>query len=117
MLLQFEVLRHATLLLQTPTERDATQIPLQVIRPLVIGTRELGSVAEVPAIELHPAMSTAVDNNVNATFFIARNHHRFVANDTALEIAKLRNFCSQSNVTPARPPEDPLLFALVDFWI
>src|SRR5262249_31438093 len=57
---RIEVCGHAALLLHAAPERNADQITLQVVCPLVIRAHELGDVAEVALAELHAAVCAAV---------------------------------------------------------
>ena len=115
--LRVEIVRHAALLFHAAPKRHADQVALQVIGPLVVGTHELGGVAKMLLAELHAAVGAAVLKHIDGTVFIARDHHRLVADKGALIVARIRDLGFQGHISPARAAKNALLFAFVDLRI
>src|SRR5262245_54213196 len=116
-LLQREVSWHPALLLDATAKWYTDKVALQVVRPLVVGTHELGGMTEVRLTELDTAMCAAILDDVEATSLIAHHDHRLIADDGALEAGRRRDRGSKLHVGAAAPAEDPLLLALIDLCV
>src|SRR5262249_25967492 len=117
MVLRVEVGGHAALLLQAAPERHADQVALEVVRPLMVGTRELGRVAEMPLAELHAAVRAAVLERVQGAVAIADDDPRLLADERALVVARTWDLGLERHVVPAAPAEDPRLLPRVDLRV
>src|SRR5712672_3380907 len=115
--LRIEVRGHAALLLHAAPERDPDQIALQVVGPLVIGTHELGRVAEMLLTELHTPVGAAVLHDIDRAFLVAHHHDRLLADEGALEIAGTRQLRFERYIAPARTGEDALLLPSINLRV
>ena len=116
-MLRVKVIGHAALLFHAAPEWHADEVALEVVCPLVVGAHELGRVAQVLLAELHTAVGAAVLDDVDAALFIARHHHRLVADEGALVVAGVGDFGLERDISPALAAKNTLLLALVDFRV
>ncbi len=62
-------------------------------------------------------MGAAVDHRMDLTLLIPGHDDRRFADDCCAIVARLRDFDVETNIIPGTPPENPILFQLVDFRI
>src|SRR5690606_6190191 len=86
---------------------------LQAVVPLMVRADQLFLVARTLATELHAAMRTDVFNDVDATLEVARHDHRALADDRALEVARLGYLSLQAHIAPVVVIEKTLELFLV----
>src|SRR5215211_5757759 len=114
MVLQLEIVRHSALLAHAAPIRHAEELARQVVVPLVIRTLEALRVTEVGLAELHAAMRASIFDDVDRAVLVADHDDLALADECALEVARVRNLDGQSDVTPVRSVEEPLELARVE---
>src|SRR5262252_1744801 len=95
---------HAALPLDPALERDAGQLPGQIIGPPVVDAAELFHIA---------ALRAAIDHRVDPAFVVSRDDDRGLANRRCDIIAWIGNLGCETEEIPGRALEDPLLLDLV----
>src|SRR6202012_5188073 len=114
--LVLEVLRHAAELVDTALERDALEIALEIVGPLVIRANELGIVASRMAAEFGATMRAAVLEYMDGAVFGARDDDRCRSDVRALEVAAIGDFRFERNEVPGMSMENPLDLAGIDLF-
>ncbi|MNL15343.1 hypothetical protein D3C87_1363240 [compost metagenome] len=109
-----EVRRHATDLVDAALERNALQVSLEVVRPLVVGADELLRIALAGATELSAAMGAAVLEDGDRVVLRANDHDGRGADVTALVVARVGNLRFQGDKVPGVPPKDALDLLVID---
>src|SRR5205823_12748694 len=90
MLCTAKIGRHATAVLEAAVKRHPTQAPLQVVSPLMVGTREAFDLPPGRPAQLHATVRTAVDEDVHCPVLIPDHDDGSVANGRLLKISRLR---------------------------
>src|ERR1700712_3642245 len=125
MLRGLEIGRHAAVhlavLLDAAAEGNALQVALQRVIPLVVGTGKAAVLAVAVALsaELHAAVGADVLDDIDAALGVAHHDDRALADDSALEVAGIRDFRFQADVAPVLAVEEAFEFlaVLVGFGI
>ena len=96
------------------SERNAGEIALKIVRPLMIGADEFFDVATELATEFRGAMRTAVLDDIDRAVVRAHDDHRRRPDIGADEVAGLGHFAFQSDVVPGAAVKNLLDLALID---
>jgi len=104
----------AALALEPFAKRHPREIPLQVIRPLMIDALKRRPIASDLAADQGPAMRTPVHHRVKLAFAVPTHDHWRVGDEGGLEVAGVRQFRVQRHIVPGSTAEQPFLFALVN---
>ncbi len=101
---QREVGRHtahaAIAICNALAERNAEQIPFEIIIPLMVNAGKMGSVAVRAAADARATMSALVYDRVQFALFVSGDNNRRIPNGRGLEIARLRQFGFKTYVIP-----------------
>ena len=112
-----EVLGHSALdlavALDATAERNAQQVSLEAVAPLMVGTDEVGLVAVARAAELQAPVRTDIFDDADAPFEVAHHDHRAFADGAALEVAGLGDLGLQPNIAPVGAVEETIKLASV----
>src|SRR5207247_822624 len=93
-----EVRRHAPLPLDTSLERQAQQLALQIVGPLVIGARERRRMPRVLEAELRAPMRAAVEEAADRAVLAPDDQDRLLTDRAALVVAALRDLALERDV-------------------
>src|SRR5437763_4628024 len=108
-----EVARHAALAANPALERDANQITLQIVGPLVIRTDEFVSAAGQLATEFRRPMRAAILHDADGAILRARHNHGRGPDVGADEVARIGNFRLERDVVPGGPVKNALDLARI----
>src|SRR3546814_11419960 len=108
MLLEIEIRRHPPLALDPAAERDAHEVSVQFISPLMINAFEMRHIALACAAYRRAAMRAAVHNDMEALVLVPRHNDRRVADEGRFEITGVRDFALARNEVPGGAREERL---------
>ena len=111
------VLGHAALPLHAAPERNTGEVAREVVGPVVIDAGDLLRVAAVRKAKERAAVRAAVLEAADRAGFVARHHHRHLADESSLEVALLRQLGLEAEEVPGVAAVDALLLAAVDVLV
>jgi predicted ABC-type transport system involved in lysophospholipase L1 biosynthesis ATPase subunit len=116
--LHIKISRHAALAFQAPPEGNPFELALRGVRPAVVNADMAGfAMARHLAHDLRASVAAAVNEGMELTVLVARDHDRRVTHPGGSEVAGLGHLGLKGQVTPALAAKHLLHFPLVELWV
>ncbi len=112
-----EIGTDAALAAHATAERNALQLAVEVIDPVVIDAVEFADVAVRLEAKHRALMRTAIKHRADAAVLLADRDHRRIAHVGGLVISAIRNFRFEAEEIPSRSLEQPLLLERVQIRV